>query len=107
MRNTAVESTLEKFKANFEVQGKGETGPVSSLEKWEAYNIAKDDIISTLTKLNEKLQAKIHTLEKAAKSDAPKPDPKKIKALKEVVEKANEDLARRNTECKLFASPVS
>lgn len=66
-----------------------------------AHEIAKDDLISNVTKLNEKLQAKILALEKAAKSDAPKPDPKEIKALKEAVEKANSDLTRRDKECEL------
>lgn len=73
----------------------------------EADILAKDDIISTLTQLNEKLQAKIQGLEKAARADAPKADPKEIKALKEAAERADADLAKRNTECELNGSEAS
>jgi glutamine synthetase type III len=100
LRSTSAESTLEKFKANIEVQGKGEL-MILLHSRPKADISAKDDIISTLTQLNEKLQAKIRGLEKAARADAPKADPKEIKALKEAAERADADLAKRNTECEL------
>lgn len=86
-----------------DTQGKGEFPILNRLAARgiKLTPIAKDDIITSLTGLNEKLQAKVRALEKAARADAPKADPKEIKALKELVEKANEDLDKRNTECKL------
>jgi hypothetical protein len=67
---------------------------------------AKDSIIEHLTKLNDKLQAKLYAMEKAARSDAPKADPKEVRALKEVADTATERLKRRDADCKLHQCSI-
>jgi hypothetical protein len=80
---------------------------------------AQNDVISTLTALNEKLQAKVQVLEKslkeatsppaaggvfdAAKSAGVKADPKEIKALKAELAKAQEMVQEKEVKCKPFA----
>lgn len=77
----------------------------------ESRSAAQNDVIASLTALNEKLQSRIHALEKAAKADLPpaggvfgeaappKADPKEVKALKDRLAKVEGDLAAKDKEC--------
>jgi hypothetical protein len=73
-------------------------------------------VITSLTTLNDRLQARIQALEKAAKADLPaaggvfgekekvaepaKADPKEVKALKDRMAKLESELKNKGKECK-------
>ena len=64
IRNTDSEKLFDKFKQNVEVQTKGQLSPPVWLIV-PADNVAQNEIIETMTKLNEKQSTRIAALEKS------------------------------------------
>ncbi len=115
-RSTDIEGVFEKYKEKAGLQAKGKSGiGLKGTRPNVVRAIAQNDIISSLTESNEKLQARAQTLEKALAAAkeasttlpsaggvfeaAPAPakaDPKEVKALKEELAKAQAALKEKD-----------
>ncbi|GFZ47185.1 hypothetical protein JCM24511_04928 [Saitozyma sp. JCM 24511] len=83
LRTTDMESVFDKYKEKTALQAKTQT-----------------DLLANLSALNEKLQTKVQTLEKAVKAAISEPpakaDPKEVKALKEELARARSEMVAKD-----------
>lgn len=104
LRTSEPEKLFEAYKQKADARSTGTSYPPPAGDASETDAAAQNDVIKSLTEINDKLQARIQALEKAAKVDEPaaapvKADPKEVKALKERLTRTESELRSRDRDC--------